>query len=378
MLRIVTTNNTEIFRHLRSRPVQAMAIEYSVATSYSAAVELVHTKHPQVVILDTQMDGGSGYDLVKTIKSDPALAHMRVMLVLHSAISHDELRRVTESGCDDILCVPLRAGEFFSHIAQVLGLPFRRQERIAYAADVTLVHGDASVEIRIEDIAIGGVGVMCARKLEVKAEVSIQLFADLDAVPARVCWVTPVTGGWRAGLSFGDIQIDARMRIEQCCLFSLTTADDDQVLVSLHGRITEHSDLEPLRARLAGETRVEFNMRDVVYMSSIGVRTWCDFLANLGDVEYTFFHVSIAFASQVAMVPMVVGHGTVRSLEAPYFCERCDREDVRLLETTAVRRAGSDMVPPPLHCGACNDVLVFDDLPNRYFAHLLSPSSIEP
>lgn len=378
MLRIVTTNNTEIFRHLRSRPIQAMDIEYSVATNYAAVLELARTKRPRVIIVDSQMPGGSGYDLVREIKADDSLSKMRVMLVVHSAIPHADLEQITRSGCDDILCVPLRAGEFFSHIAQVLGLPFRRQERIAYPADAVIVAGTDRTELRVEDIALGGIGVTSRSELRPRTDIEVQLFADLAPIPARIAWVARTGDGWRAGIAFGDIQVDARMRIEQCCLFSLSNADDGQLIVSIHGRITEHSDLTPLRARLAGATDVEFNMRDVVYMSSVGVRTWCDFLRELGDTRYAFFHASIAFASQVAMVPLVVGRGHVRSLEAPYYCAECDREDVRLLSVEAILRSGDDMVPPPLHCGTCGEQLEFDDLPNRYFAHLLSPSSIDP
>jgi CheY-like chemotaxis protein len=355
-----------------------MDIEYSVATNYAAVLELARTKRPQVVIVDTELPGGSGYDLVQELKADDSLGDMRVMLVLHSAIPHSELEQITRSGCDDILCVPLRAGEFFSHIAQVLGLPFRRQERIAYPADASILVEDTRTEIHVEDIALGGVGVTCAAELVPKTGVELQLFADLAPIPANIAWVARTGDGWRAGIAFGEIPVDARMRIEQSCLFSVTTADDGQLIVSIHGRITEHSDLEPIRDRLKGVDRVEFNMRDIVYMSSVGVRTWCDFLRDLGDTVYTFFHASIAFASQVAMVPMVVGHGSVRSLEAPYYCEECDREDIRLLTSEAVLRKGDDMIPPPLHCGTCNTPLEFDDLPNRYFAHLLSPSSIDP
>ena len=70
------------------------------------------------------------------------------------------------------------------------------------------------------------------------------------------------------------------------------------------------------------------------------------------------------------MVPLVLGEGEVMSLEAPYFCEKCDREDLRLLEPGVVGRDGDRLMPPRLHCGTCGAELVFDDVPERYFAFL--------
>jgi hypothetical protein len=70
------------------------------------------------------------------------------------------------------------------------------------------------------------------------------------------------------------------------------------------------------------------------------------------------------------MVPMVLGKGEVVSLEAPYVCEACDEEDLRLLEISAIARDGDRPVPPRLTCLQCDGELSFDDVPERYFAFL--------
>jgi len=147
--------------------------------------------------------------------------------------------------------------------------------------------------------------------------------------------------------------------------------------VTLHGDFTEMTRFDALALRLVGATDIELDLASVRYLSSAGVREWCMFLQGLASpdpaappVTYRFRHCSIAFATQAAMVPLVLGDGVVVSLEAPYFCETCDREDLRLLEPGVVAHDGDRLVPPRLHCATCSGELVFDDVPERYFAFL--------
>jgi hypothetical protein len=142
------------------------------------------------------------------------------------------------------------------------------------------------------------------------------------------------------------------------------------VVVVVQGDITEAVDLGPLAIRLRNEQRIVFDMAGVRYVSSAGVKAWSDVISTLEGKEYAFRHCSIAFASQAAMVPMVVGDGRVLSVEAPYHCTACDRDELRLLETRALLREGINVTPPILRCVSCGGELEFDDLPNRYFAFL--------
>jgi hypothetical protein len=174
-----------------------------------------------------------------------------------------------------------------------------------------------------------------------------------------------------AGLSFTEVPIKTHLLLEQLCLYDLVRTATG-VTVSLYGDFTEVTDFTALAARLAPETELDFNMTAVRYVSSAGVRAWCQFLATLAGKTYTFRHCSLAFAAQAAMVPMSVGAGTVLSVEAPYRCETCDRDELRLLEVRALARDGDHIVPPVLHCAICAGELEFDDVPDRYFAFLRS------
>src|SRR5690606_32485465 len=159
------------------------------------------------------------------------------------------------------------------------------------------------------------------------------------------------------------IPIKTRLLLEQLSLYDVSPAIEGSplgggVTVSLQGDFTEITDFSLLAERLQDETLIDFNAAAVRYISSAGVRAWCQFLNALGSGKrYSFRHCSMAFASQAAMVPMVIGSGDVLSLEAPYFCERCDREELRLLETRALLRDENHIVPPQLSCTTCGGEL---------------------
>jgi len=195
----------------------------------------------------------------------------------------------------------------------------------------------------------------------------------------KVAWSRATEEDHAAGLRFdGDPPIKTRLLLEQVALFEVTV-DNGKAAVSLHGDFTEMTRFDALLTRLADVKDIELDLAAVRYLSSAGVREWCHFLAALsapGGVEYRFRHCSIAFATQAAMVPLVLGDGEVMSLEAPYLCETCDREDIRLLEPAVIAHEGERVIPPRLHCATCGDELSFDDVPERYFAFLRDEGSI--
>jgi len=386
VLRLVTTNNVEVFRHLGSASFQRLGLEHKIGSSYEETMSLVRSVHPSLVMVDIVLAGGSGYDLCREIKDDSALAPIHVILLLSSVLTRDDLRRIHDSGCDDVLALPIHNDDFYHHVAQITHLPFRRDRRIGVALDVLVPAGRESSEPvagTVYNVSARGVGVQVNSRLESGQAIAVHFRHDGQVFPeahAQVAWSKPAepeSSEHMAGLEFGDeLPIKTRLLLEQLALFDVVPAADDSpmaggVTVALQGDFTEVTNFSALGERLKDEPRIDFDASAVRYISSAGVRGWCQFLKTLDDdKEYTFRHCSMAFASQAAMVPMVIGKGTVVSLEAPYFCEACDREELRLLETRALLHDGQRIVPPQLACSSCGGELEFDDVPDRYFAFL--------
>lgn len=383
VLRVVTSNNVDVFRLLGQSPVGRLKVEYVVAADQPELLRKVQETAPHVVLVDIELAGGSGYTACRAIKDDAGLASTHVIILLttgtpphRSRLSRADIDRLYECGADDVLALPIHPDDFYHHLAHLAGLPFRRDRRVRIDLEISWPDADGAMSAQVTNAGAGGLGVLAERPLPIGQVVAARLRQGDLVTPesaAVIAWCRETPDGYTAGLRWqGDPPIKTRVLLEQVALFDLTPTDEG-VSVTLHGDFTELTRFDALAARLAGERFVEFDTASVRYLSSAGVRTWCQFVDGLPDsLRYRFRHCSVAFASQAAMVPMVLGRGEVCSLEAPYVCERCDEEDLRLLEVSAIARDGERPVPPRLTCLQCGGELVFDDVPERYFAFLNS------
>lgn len=391
VLKVVTSNNVDVFRLLGQSPVSRLRVDYTVAADQDELLAQVRDRRPDVVLIDVELAGGSGYAASRLVKDDAELRAAHVVILLasppsdrppgapphRSRLSRADIDRLYESGADDVLALPVHPDDFYHHLAHLAGLPFRRDRRVRIDLEASWPGPDGSLTAQVTNAGAGGVGVLA----EVDLPIGTQLVARLrqgDVVTpdskVTVAWCKSTPEGYSAGLRWdGEPPIKTRLLLEQVALFDLeprAAEDGGGVAVTLHGDFTELTRFDALAARLVGEPFVEFDTASVRYLSSAGVRSWCQFLAGLGGPRYQFRHCSVAFASQAAMVPMVLGDGEVVSLEAPYVCEACDQEDLRLLEVTAIARDHDRPIPPRLACLRCGGELSFDDVPERYFAFL--------
>jgi len=139
--------------------------------------------------------------------------------------------------------------------------------------------------------------------------------------------------------------------------------------VEFIGEIDENADFSDLKTRLKGQ--VVFHLAEVRRINSCGVREWVNFVRELPQVtELIFSHCSPAIVTQLNMISNFRGPARIRSFLAPYVCERCNREEERLID---VRQhfAGGDLTrAPEFRCERCQSPLEFDDIPERYFAFL--------
>ena len=98
MLRLVTSNNVEVFRHLGSAPFRRLALEHRVETGAAELLALVKRMRPDLVLLDANLDGENGFQVCRQIKDDPQLARTHVILLLSQIITRPELDQIIAEG----------------------------------------------------------------------------------------------------------------------------------------------------------------------------------------------------------------------------------------------------------------------------------------
>jgi CheY-like chemotaxis protein len=94
---------------------------YDVATAADGltAVTLAETLLPDLVVLDLELPGRSGYDVASMLRRNPATRH--IPLIAATGFSHEaQLERARRSGFDVIVIKPCDPADLIAHIERLI------------------------------------------------------------------------------------------------------------------------------------------------------------------------------------------------------------------------------------------------------------------
>lgn len=352
------SNNSELLRHFTAPPFQRLGLEVYVGKDPVEIRTLFEREEPQIVVLDSE----AGFDAAKAIKQkNPAT---RVIVVAGKRLTGDQMREVAASGCDELLIAPMTADELHDVIAIQLGEPRPGSEKFK----ITVELAGRAVDATVTNLSIDGVRVVVTESVSEGQAVQVTVAPDGEppvTIPGNVVWAQPRDGKTVVGIAFEKLEPRAHAMLAKLTQWQVVK-DGERTRVVLRGDFTEATRFDELLPAMVG--RVVFDMAQVTYMNSLGVRAWCEFLRHARIQGYEFHACSVPFILQASMVRDVIGRGTVTSFFAPFHCIGCDHQEERLLQTAAI--LASALEPPVFKCPSCGGSLEFDDLPERYFAFL--------
>jgi len=101
----------------------------------------------------------------------------------------------------------------------------RAHPRFATSLSVEIYTGEDAVPGIAKNLSLGGVGIATPSPLPAQAQIGISMFLVEDGIEdertppvnlrGQVCWCTPAdTGGFIAGIRFGQLQPDEAQRIQ--------------------------------------------------------------------------------------------------------------------------------------------------------------------
>jgi anti-anti-sigma regulatory factor len=152
-----------------------------------------------------------------------------------------------------------------------------------------------------------------------------------------------------------------------------TRTVEDVTFLRLKGVIDEDNPLASALKKLEGRT-VVIDLADVKRINSCGVRDWVNWLADLraASKQVILVRCSPTIVNQLNLVNNFVGHAVVKSFFAPYYCSRCDTEQIKLLQVRDFAGQAQPIAPNVLGRG-CPDgrcQMEFDDIEESYFSFL--------
>jgi two-component system cell cycle response regulator DivK len=103
---VLVVEDNPVNLELVSALLEEHACETLTATTGDAALHLLRQSRPNLVLVDVQLPGMSGYEVTRRIKADPTLADIPVVALTAHAMAHEDVR-AREAGCDAFLTKPI-------------------------------------------------------------------------------------------------------------------------------------------------------------------------------------------------------------------------------------------------------------------------------
>lgn len=360
MPKVLVSNNSDLLQHFTAPLFKRLQLELLVATTGEQARALFDTEEPALAVLDA--DSVDGLGAAKAIKAkSPAT---RVILVAGRRLSGDQMREIAACGCDELLIAPMTAGELHDVVAIHLGEPRPGTQLFA----ITVELAGRKLDATFSNLSVDGVRVIVGEPITEGQMVALTIVPEGEpsvSIPGTAVWTQARDGKTIVGIAFDKLDPAARSVLAKLTQWGLVK-EGERTRVVLRGDFTEATRFDELLPAMVG--RIVFDMAQVTYVNSLGVRAWCEFLRQVRIQGYEFHACSVPFILQASMVRDMLGRGTVTSFFAPFHCIGCDHQEERLLQAAAILAA--KLEPPVFRCPSCGGALEFDDLPERYFAFL--------
>lgn len=120
MAKVLVVEDNELNMKLFHDLLSILKCEVIGSRTGVGAVDFCRKHTPDIILMDIQLDGISGIDLIKEIKADLSLKTIPLIAISAYAMKNEEAK-ILQSGCDKYLQKPLSIDEFFATIKYYLG-----------------------------------------------------------------------------------------------------------------------------------------------------------------------------------------------------------------------------------------------------------------
>jgi len=142
---ILVTDDDPDLRDILRSILEPAGFQVLEAGDGHAALETIHTHHPQLLILDYNMPRLDGPQVCRVLKQDVLLRHLPIIMLTGRGETQDKVLGL-EAGADDYLVKPFEPQELLARVRMVL----RRTSQELEANPLTKLPGNVSIQREIE------------------------------------------------------------------------------------------------------------------------------------------------------------------------------------------------------------------------------------
>ena len=117
--RVLVVDDHPLSLELVTELLQQEGYQVLAAASGEVGLRLTAAARPDLILMDLQLPGMTGYEAIRRLKADPVTATIPVLALTGSAMKGDDLK-VREAGADGYLTKPLDARAFRETLRRIL------------------------------------------------------------------------------------------------------------------------------------------------------------------------------------------------------------------------------------------------------------------
>ena len=117
--KVFVVEDNELNLKLFSDLLKAHSYEVSTTRDGNEAPELIRKFMPHLILMDVQLQGVSGLDIIKRIKEDKYIGTIPIIAVTAFAMKDDK-DKIMASGCDGYMAKPISIAPFLQTIAKFI------------------------------------------------------------------------------------------------------------------------------------------------------------------------------------------------------------------------------------------------------------------
>jgi two-component system, cell cycle response regulator len=191
--RILLVDDTKLVLELEKSFLKVSNVDVLTASNGLEALELIRKDPPNLVFMDMNMPEMDGISCCSTLKADPFLCEIPVVM-LTTAGREGDRERALQAGCNDYLTKPIDRKEFLEKARKYTEAVDRRELRIPCLFPVLFLMGKTPMSGHAMDLSDGG--IFLATHEPARQDAALKLLFYLPAaapllleVEGRVAWV---------------------------------------------------------------------------------------------------------------------------------------------------------------------------------------------
>lgn len=100
---VLIVDDSKFFRELVADVLKPLQLHFLMAGDGDEALRIIRQKRPALVILDLNLPGMSGYELIRQVRTDPALGGLRLLAMSGVYRKETDAAEVQAAGADDFV-----------------------------------------------------------------------------------------------------------------------------------------------------------------------------------------------------------------------------------------------------------------------------------